>query len=90
MIVNGAYRGLRAIMERLNEKSFSVTVRIDQVRRGEREGESEVCVCLCVCRERDPRKRLTVAHNVVRVQPEVVLLIKSHMKMFANLHRPMH
>ena len=36
MIVNGAYRGLRAVMERLNEKSFSVTVKIDQVctRRG--------------------------------------------------------
>jgi transcription antitermination factor NusG len=31
MIVNGAYRGLRAVMERLDEKSFSVTVRIDQV-----------------------------------------------------------
>ena len=39
MVVNGAYRGLRAIMERLNEKSFSVAVRIDQV----------VCVCVCVC-----------------------------------------
>ena len=31
MIVNGAYRGLRAVMERLNEKSSSVTVKINQV-----------------------------------------------------------
>ena len=31
MIVNGAYRGLRAVMERLNEESSSVTVKINQV-----------------------------------------------------------
>ena len=31
MVVNGAYRGLRAIMEGLNTDSFSVTIKIDQV-----------------------------------------------------------
>ena len=31
MMVNGAYRGLRAVMERLNEESSSVTVKINQV-----------------------------------------------------------
>ena len=79
MIVNGAYRGLRAIMDRLNERSFSVTVRIDQV---ERERERE--------REREKvyvsTKILTLLVHFLRVQPEAVLLTKCHMEMFANLH----
>ena len=76
MIVNGAYRGLRAIMDRLNERSFSVTVRIDQVER-EREREREVYVST---------KILTLLLHFLRVQPEAVLLTKCHMEMFANLH----
>ena len=31
MVVNGAYRGLRAILEGLNTAQFCVSVRIDQV-----------------------------------------------------------
>ena len=31
MVVNGAYRGLRAILEGLNTAKFCVSVRIDQV-----------------------------------------------------------
>ena len=31
MVVNGAYRGLRAVMEALDTDSFSVTIKIDQV-----------------------------------------------------------
>ncbi len=31
-VVNGAYRGLRAIMESINVSQFSATVKIDQVR----------------------------------------------------------
>lgn len=36
LVVNGAYRGTRAILEALDTANFCVSVRIDQVRWGSR------------------------------------------------------
>ena len=48
-VVNGAYRGLRAVMESLNTDNFSVTVRIDQVGHLLLSYVRFVNGCVCAC-----------------------------------------
>ena len=45
MVVNGAYRGLRAVLEALDTAKFCVSVRIDQVNYSH-----VLCTCItCTC-----------------------------------------
>ena len=48
-VVNGAYRGLRAVMESLNTDIFSVTIRIDQVGHLLLSYVPFACQWLCMC-----------------------------------------